>query len=329
MYLLTDILTEMSFYQIGLILKYALNITFIVVPIIVTIMAMIDVFKLVTKPENPGTTVKAVVTRLIAGLIVFMLPSLISATFSLIDNYDDTTITKYYTEASPEKIEQLKIEYDNQLKAEKSKQEAQLKENANKRKEEERKRNEQIEEQREEMEEEQSSTGGTYDGDTVSNGSYGSVEVKDGVFYLPNRRATKDSDIPKQSGQYGLNPIFWERLSSLLNDAKAQGYNVTVTSGWRSYASQRSLWDNSSRPCSERGKWVSCPGGSRHGFGIAADLSFNGTSCSGSWDCNAAAKWVHANAPKYGLKFRMSWEPWHIEPEQVVGGSFGSCQARC
>ena len=86
MYLLTDILTEMSFYQIGLILKYALNITFIVVPIIVTIMAMIDVFKLVTKPENPGTTVKAVVTRLIAGLIVFMLPSLISATFSLIDN---------------------------------------------------------------------------------------------------------------------------------------------------------------------------------------------------------------------------------------------------
>ena len=33
--------------------------------------------------------------------------------------------------------------------------------------------------------------------------------------------------------------------------------------------------------------------------------------------CNEAAKWVHANAANYGLKFRMSWEPWHIEPENV------------
>ena len=114
-----------------------------------------------------------------------------------------------------------------------------------------------------------------------------------------------------------------------MEDAKAQGYNITLTSGWRSYSSQRSLWDNSNRPCSERGKWVACPGGSRHGFGIAADLSFNGTSCSGGWDCNAAASWVHANAANYGLKFRMSWEPWHIEPAQIQGGSFGSCQATC
>ena len=43
----------------------------------------------------------------------------------------------------------------------------------------------------------------------------------------------------------------------------------------------------------------------------------------------AAAKWAHANAGNYGLKFRMNWEPWHIEPAQVNGGNFGSCQASC
>ena len=36
------------------------------------------------------------------------------AVFSLIENYDNTFITKYYTEASVEKIEQLKVEVENE-----------------------------------------------------------------------------------------------------------------------------------------------------------------------------------------------------------------------
>lgn len=327
MYFISNLLNEISYYQIGLILKYAMNIVFIIVPIIVIALAIIDLFKYMLKPESPGATLKAIITRIIAGLIVFLIPTMIDTVFSLVEGYDDSAITKYYTDASVEKIEQLKVEVENEKIANQNKTKAELKEAALKKAEEERKRNEQIEEQRAEQES-QGSTG-SYDGDTISSGEYGSLRVENGVFYIPNRRATSDADIPKQSGSYGLNPIFWERLSALLEDAKAQGYNVTVTSGWRSYSSQRSLWDNSNRPCSERGKWVACPGGSRHGFGIAADLSFNGTSCSGGWDCNAAATWVHANAAKYGLKFRMSWEPWHIEPENVQGGSFGSCQATC
>ena len=305
-----------------------MHIVFTIVPIIVMIMCMIDISKHITKPDAPGPTIKMIVTRIIAGLIIFLLPTMFDAVFSLIENYDNTFITKYYTEASIEKIEQLKVEVENERIANLNKSKAELKEAANKKAEEERKRNEQIEEQRKENEQ-NNSGGGNYNGDSVSSGEYGSVRVENGVFYIPNRRATSDADIPKQSGGYGVNPIFWERLNALLTDASAKGYNVTVTSGWRSYSSQRSLWDNSNRPCSERGKWVACPGGSRHGFGIAADLSFNGTSCSGGWDCNEAAKWVHANAANYGLKFRMSWEPWHIEPENVQGGSFGSCQATC
>lgn len=327
MYFLSNSVNEIGYYQVGLIIKYAMHIVFTIVPIIVMIMCMIDISKHITKPDAPGPTIKMIVTRIIAGLIIFLLPTMFDAVFSLIENYDNTFITKYYTEANVEKIEQLKVEVENERIANLNKSKAELKEAGNKRAEEERKRNEQIEELRKENE--QNNSGGNYDGDSVSSGEYGSVRVENGVFYIPNRRATSDSDIPKQSGGYGVNPIFWERLNALLTDASAKGYNVTVTSGWRSYSSQRSLWDNSNRPCSERGKWVACPGGSRHGFGIAADLSFNGTSCSGGWDCNEAAKWVHANAANYGLKFRMSWEPWHIEPENVQGGSFGSCQATC
>ena len=327
MYFLSNLVNEIGYYQVGLTIKYALNITFTIIPIIVMIMCMIDISKHITKPDSPGPTIKMIVTRIIAGLIIFLLPTMFDAVFSLIEGYDDSFITKYYTEASIEKIEQLKIDVENERIANLNKSKAELKESSLKKAEEERKRNEQIEEERKENE--QNNSNGNYNGDSVSSGEFGSVRVENGVFYIPNRRATSDSDIPKQSGGYGLNPIFWERLNALITDASSKGYTITVTSGWRSYSSQRSLWDSSNRPCSERGKWVACPGGSRHGFGIAADLSFNGTSCSGGWDCNDAAKWAHANAANYGLKFRMSWEPWHIEPENIQGGSFGSCNATC
>lgn len=342
MYILNDYvktMNEIGIYRIGLILKYIVEIGSVVLPILIIILGIVDMSKVIMKPDEMKNSLKTIAQRLIAGLAVFLIPSVLTFVFGLIEGYDDSSIVKYYTEASLDKLDSLQAQYEAEKKAADALASAENKELLLKSQEEERKRNEQLEEIRSDfyVPEETPGTGGTtspgtpgnYDGDTVSNGNYGSVEVVDGVFYLPNTRPTSDADIPKQSGEYGLNPIFWERLSALINDAAAQGYTVTVTSGWRSYSSQRSLWDNSTRPCSERGKWVACPGGSRHGFGIAADLSFNGTSCSGGWDCNSAAAWVHANAANYGLNFRMSWEPWHIEPAQIVGGSFGACTATC
>ena len=323
------ILNKMELYRLALIIKYIINILFIVVPIIIIILSIIDISKTIFKPDSFKENIKKPVNRIIAGLALFLLPTVIQYCFSLINNYDNSKILSYYNEASIEKINTLKEEYKIQKKAEDAKKEAENKELYLKQEEEIRKRNEQLEQIREALKNEYGESNGSYNGDSVSSGTYGSVKFENGVFYIPNQRATSDADIPKQAGQYGLNPVFWERLSALISDAKANGYNITVTSGWRSYSSQRSLWDNSNRPCSERNKWVACPGGSRHGFGIAADLSFNGTSCSGNWDCNKASAWAHANASSYGLTFRMSWEPWHIEPDQISGGSFGSCTATC
>lgn len=335
-----DTLTDITIYRLALILKYGLNIVFIVIPLITIVMCSIDIFKHVINPSDTSKSLKTVVTRLIAGLIVFLLPNVIDYSFTLIDNYNNATIVHYYTEASVEKIKQLEAQHEQEIEARRNMTQAEIKEAALKDAEEARKRNEQLEILREEYRQEQeaqnnqnngntSSGDSSYTGDSVSSGTFGGVTVNNGVFNIPNQRATSDADTPKQSGEYGLNPVFWERLSKLINDAAAQGYTITVTSGWRSYSSQRRLWDQSSYDCSIRNKWVACPGGSRHGFGIAADLAFNGTGCSGGWDCNAAAAWVHANAANYGLRFPMSYEAWHIEPAQITGGQYGACTATC
>ena len=330
MYILdsSQTLMELTLTQFSLILKYAIHIICILLPIILIILWTSDILKKVFDPKDISGTIKIMAYRLCCALIIFFIPTIVKYSTTLINGYNDTFVTKYYEEASLEKVNLLKKQHENELKAEKNQTQLDLKEAEKEQQEKQQKRNELLEELDKNFPQNNPTTG-TYDSSGEQNGTYGSVKYENGVFYIPNRRATSDNDIPKQSGSYGLNPIFWERLNKLIQDASSQGYKVTVTSGWRSYSSQRSLWDKSNRACSERGKWVACPGGSRHGFGIAADLSFNGSSCSGGWDCNAAAKWVHANAGKYGLTFRMSWEPWHIEPDQIKGGSFGSCNASC
>lgn len=170
---------------------------------------------------------------------------------------------------------------------------------------------------------------GGYGADNIAATGVYKVEYRDGVFYLPNTRVKSDAEAPRLSGISGTHPEFSRRLQAFLNDAQANGYKITITSGYRAYSHQYNLWKNSTRACSERSKWVACPGGSRHNFGIAADLSFDGTSCKGGWNCNSAATWAHSNASKYNLKFRLSHEAWHIEPDKVEGGHFGSCNVSC
>lgn len=319
--------SELTITRLCLILKYGIYILTIILPIILIAKCTIDMYKVIINPNEMTNSLKQITYRIICAIIIFFIPTFANAMFNTIEDYNPDTYLSIYQNASTDQIAKLEEEYKNKIAADQALEVAKLKQAAKKRDEEARKKIEQREEQK--RQEELNNSNESYDTSGEANGTYGSVKYENGVFTIPNQRATKDSDIPKQSGSYGLNPIFSERLNKLIADAKQQGYTITVTSGWRSYSSQTSLWNNSNRACSERGKWVACPGGSRHGFGIAADLSFNGTGCSGGWDCNAAAKWTHANAAKYGLRFPMSWEAWHIEPTNVQGGAFGSCKAPC
>ena len=118
------------------------------------------------------------------------------------------------------------------------------------------------------------------------------------------------------SGTQGLTDDFSQRLTKFILDARAQGVDLGVGSGYRSYEKQKRLWEQALKkygsPEKAR-KWVAPPGGSFHNKGLAVDLNANGQFL--GKDANSkATEWAHANAKKYGLHFRMGHEPWHIEP---------------
>jgi hypothetical protein len=118
------------------------------------------------------------------------------------------------------------------------------------------------------------------------------------------------------SGTEGLTDAFSQRLTQMILDARAQGVDLGVGSGYRSYEKQKRLWEQALKkygsPEKAR-KWVAPPGGSFHNKGLAVDLNANGQFL-GKDANNKATEWAHANAKKYGLHFRMGHEPWHIEP---------------
>ena len=108
-----------------------------------------------------------------------------------------------------------------------------------------------------------------------------------------------------------LNKGLYEMLGALPPELRGQ---ITISSGFRSPERQAQLWDAALKKYGSADvarKWVAPPGRSQHGFGNAADLSFGS---------DAARQWAHANAEKYGLKFALGNEPWHIEAAGARAG---------
>ena len=105
---------------------------------------------------------------------------------------------------------------------------------------------------------------------------------------------------------------FDPRFASMFQQYIAANPGVGVFSGYRSPARQAQLFANSDRS----GHWVAR--NSLHTQGIAADLAFNGTRFSALPASQQEA--LHRSAGGFGLKFPMSWEPWHVEPYWSRGG---------
>jgi hypothetical protein len=127
---------------------------------------------------------------------------------------------------------------------------------------------------------------------------------------------TRMDDGAQVKGSQGLNADFSTNLTAFINAAKADGIDLGIGSGFRSVEKQKQLWEQALKkygsPEKAR-KWVAPPGKSNHNKGIAVDLSSSGVFL-GKNKNTKATQWAHANAEKYGLHFRMGWEPWHIEP---------------
>lgn len=104
----------------------------------------------------------------------------------------------------------------------------------------------------------------------------------------------------------GMGEPFQQALQQMLRDAP-EDVKLGITSGYRSPETQERLWKAALAKYGsekEARKWVAPPGKSQHNHGNAADLEFMSP---------AAQRWVHKNAPKYGLAFPLSNENWHVE----------------
>lgn len=106
------------------------------------------------------------------------------------------------------------------------------------------------------------------------------------------------------AGYDGLDPGLAASLRALIAES---GGGIYITSGYRSNAQQQALWQQALKKYGDpeiADNWVARPGSSHHESGFAVDLGFR----------NAQAReWAHQNASRFGLRFPMDHEPWHIE----------------
>jgi D-alanyl-D-alanine carboxypeptidase len=124
-------------------------------------------------------------------------------------------------------------------------------------------------------------------------------------------------------------------LKNLVNAASAEGVKLMLVSGYRSYATQVSVYNGyvSSSSQQSADTYSARPGHSEHQTGLAADLGVaNGVcqldQCFGD---TTEGKWLAANAYKYGFIIRYQkntqnltgyeYEPWHV---RYVGSDLAS-----
>lgn len=123
-----------------------------------------------------------------------------------------------------------------------------------------------------------------------------------------------------------LRAVLMPDLEKLVAAARADGVTLRVGSGYRSYATQASLFASYVRRHGEAAasRFSSRPGHSEHQSGLAVDFTGADQTC---WvdDCferTAAGKWLAAHAHEYGFILRYpkgkekitgyQYEPWHF-----------------
>jgi len=123
-----------------------------------------------------------------------------------------------------------------------------------------------------------------------------------------------------------LRALLMPDLEKLVAAARAAGVTLRVGSGYRSYATQASLFASYVRRHGEAAasRFSSRPGHSEHQSGLAVDFAGDDQTC---WvdDCferTAAGKWLAAHAHEYGFILRYpkgkesitgyQYEPWHF-----------------
>ncbi|SFL75354.1 D-alanyl-D-alanine carboxypeptidase [Paenibacillus sp. 1_12] len=147
-----------------------------------------------------------------------------------------------------------------------------------------------------------------------------SYEPKDLVY--PNVPFTFKEQIDKRK----MRKEAAAALENLFEGAKKSGINLAGVSAYRSYATQKTLYNNYvKQDGEEKAKTYSAvPGHSEHETGLAIDVSGSDGKCAAQ-NCFAVtkeAKWLDSHAAEYGFIIRYpdgkeaitgyQYEPWHL-----------------
>jgi len=117
-----------------------------------------------------------------------------------------------------------------------------------------------------------------------------------------------------------------DHFHEMIEAAAADGYTIVMTTAYRSYGFQSTLWNNYVARDGEEAasKYSARPGTSEHQTGLAADVSAASVNFALTQDFGATeeGKWLAENAHKYGFILRYTkegeeitgymYEPWHF-----------------
>lgn len=118
----------------------------------------------------------------------------------------------------------------------------------------------------------------------------------------------------------GANAEALEAFKRMKNDAEAQGLSIYISSGFRSYLTQKEVYESFVKSYGQAtaDTFSARPGYSEHQTGLAFDLNSIDSSFTKTPECD----WVKNNAHKYGFIVRYplgkenitgyKYEPWHI-----------------
>lgn len=146
------------------------------------------------------------------------------------------------------------------------------------------------------------------------------IEVKNGITYVDGIIiVNKTYSLPKDYDPK-VNKDALKALKLMQADAKALGLDLSLISGYRSYNTQKELYNKYVKKDGEEvaNTYSAKPGHSEHQTGLAFDIG----SVDRSFANTSEAKWIEENAHLYGFIVRYPngktditgyiYEPWHV-----------------
>ena len=147
------------------------------------------------------------------------------------------------------------------------------------------------------------------------------IERNNGIYYVGGILiANKTYELPSTYNPGGLKSVFTTNFNKMKDAAKKDGVSLKVISGFRSYNTQKYLYNNYVKADGKAAadRYSARPGHSEHQTGLAADIN----KISYTWGDTKEGKWLNDNCYKYGFVIRYTkdgesktgykFEPWHI-----------------